>query len=294
MTPEEKTIKNSYCQRCDYETLHTILHRERVDGDEDYHCIELYMISKCNGCEMVSFRKEFVDFENSYPDDNNNWEPEITITTYPQKRIQEKLENIYILPEKIRIVYSEAINAFNANCFLLTGVAFRAVIEAICLDKNVPGKDLAKKIDNLVRQKLITEKEAQRLHSIRFLGNDSVHEMSVPEKGKLLIVLNIIEHLLNNIYLIDYQLEYHLETVIAFYPEFELLLNVSLNNFSTGDELPLAKIFGKSVRRLNGKIQDFENQLLLKIDSGDCTNLLRGKIDVYGNGTNKIQHFVIK
>lgn len=290
---KENSIKSSYCVRCDYDTLHTILHKERIDGDEDYQCIVLYMISKCNGCESVSFRKEFVDFENSYPDENNNWEPEVTVTTYPQKSIQQKLNNIYTLPEKIRIVYSEAINAFNANCFLLTGVAFRAVIEAICLDKNVPGKDLAKKIDNLVKQKLITEKEAQRLHSIRFLGNDSVHEMSVPEKTKLLIVLNIIEHLLNNLYLIDYQLEYHLETVIAFYPEFELLLNINLKNYMSGDELPLAKILGKSVRRLNGKIQDFENELVAKIKSGDCANLSVGKIDVYGNATNKVQHFII-
>jgi hypothetical protein len=285
--------KSSYCKRCDYDTNHTILFKERVDGDENYHCMILYMIAKCDGCDRISFREEFVDFESAYPDDEGNWEPEITVTTYPKEQIKQKLEDIYVLPEKIKIVYTEAISAFNSDCFLLTGVAFRAVIEAICIEKNIIGKDLAKKIDSLVKQKLITEKEAQRLHSIRFLGNDSVHEMNVPEKEKLLIVLNIIEHLLNNLYIIDYQTKHHLETIIAFYPEFETLLNLNLKQFVKNDELPLAKILGKSIRRFNGKLQDFENELKTKIKSRECTNLLIGKVGVYGNGSNPVQHFIL-
>ncbi|MCT3846073.1 DUF4145 domain-containing protein [Elizabethkingia anophelis] len=285
--------KRSYCERCNHETNHSILHRESEDGDENYHYILHFMIVKCNGCDGISFRREFVDFESSYPDENNNWVPEISVTTFPKKLlIEQKITSTYYLPEKISVVYLEAITAFNSDCFLLTGVAFRAVIEAICLDKNIAGRDLAKKIDNLTKQKLITEKEAQRLHSIRFLGNDSVHEMSVPKREKLEIVLNIIEHLLNNLYIIDYDLENHLETVIALYHEFELLLNSNLECINIGDELPLAKIFGKSIRRLNGKIQDFENELITKINTGDFTNLSIGKIAAYGNSQNKIQHFI--
>lgn len=283
--------KDSYCRRCNYETNHTVLHEER--DDEDYDCIILYMIVKCDGCDTISFRKEYVDFENSYPNDYNKWEPEVIVNIYPQATIKQKLEDIYILPEKIRIVYSEAINAFNTNCFLLTGVAFRAIIEAICMEKNIQGKDLARKIDNLVKQKLITEKEAQRLHAIRFIGNDSVHEMNIPEKEKLLIVLSIIEHLLNNLYIIDYQSRYHLETIIAFYSEFEVLLKSNLCQFQKLEELPLAKILGKSIRRLNGKLQDFESEIISKINSGECKDLSVGKVDVYGNGINKVQHFII-
>jgi hypothetical protein len=283
----------SYCQNCDFETNHKILQEQSYDGDDSYQCRTLYMIVECKGCDTVSFRNEFIDFESAYPDDFNQWHPEVTTTTYPAKSIKQKIDNFWALPEKIHIVYLESIRAFNAECFLLTGVGFRAVIEAICLDKNIPGRDLAKKIDNLTRQKLITEKEAQRLHSIRFIGNDSVHEMNVPEKNKLLIVLNIIEHLLNNLYIIDYEIKNQLETVIAFYSEFEVLLNANLKKMVSGDEIPLAKILGKSIRRLHGKIQDFENELMTQINDQKYSKLSIGKIDLYGTNSTPVQHFIV-
>jgi hypothetical protein len=284
--------RKSYCKTCDFETNHAVLKDESVNGNEDYNCNINFMIVSCKGCDSISFREEFIDFENAYPDENNNWHPEITISTYPKKEIQQKLESAWVLPEKIKCVYLESIRAYNADCYLLSGVGFRAVIEAICIDKNVTGRDLAKKIDNLTKQKLITEKEAQRLHSIRFIGNDSVHEMSIPEKSKLLIVLNIIEHLLNNLYIIDYEMKNQLETVIGFYPEFEVLLNVNLKNMNVGDEYPLAKILGKSVRRLHGKVQDFENELVAQITNGTYNKLSVGKIATHGTNSNPVQHFI--
>jgi hypothetical protein len=285
--------KKSYCENCDFETNHHILKKESINGDEDYQFTENYMIVQCKGCDRISFRNEFIDFENAYPDEYDNWHPEITITTYPKKTIQQTINNIWALPDKIQTVYLESINAYNSECYLLCGVGFRAVIEAICLDKNITGRDLAKKIDNLTKQKLITEKEAQRLHSIRFIGNDSVHEMNVPEKKKLLIVLNIVIHLLNNLYIIDYEIKNKLETVIAFYSEFEVLLNLNLKNLNSGDEFPIAKILGKSTRRLHGKIQDFENELMSKINAGTYNKLTIGKIAVYGTNNNPVQHFLV-
>jgi hypothetical protein len=285
-------IKN-FCLRCNFETNHNVIHKETKRSDnDDFDYVLNYLMVKCNGCERISFRDEFINLEDMISDEDNNWHPNITIDTYPAKiKIKRKLQDIYILPTKIKIVYEEAIKAFNNDCFLLTGVAFRAIIEAICIEKAIQGKDLAKKIDNLVRQKLITEKEAQRLHSIRFLGNDSVHEMNVPDKKKLIMVLNIVEHLLNNLYIIDYQTRNHLETIINKFEEFEELLDSNLVKFEINDEIPLTKILGKSSRRLNGKTSEFENQLKIKIRDGEYKKLELGKIDVYGNDLNQVQHF---
>jgi hypothetical protein len=283
----------SYCQNCDFESNHNILQIQSFDDDEEYRCSSVYMIVQCKGCDEVSFSKEFIDFEQAYPDEYDKWHPEITKTTYPSKSIKQKIDNVGALPDKILTVYLESIRSYNAECYLLTGVGFRAVIEAICLDKNISGRDLAKKIDMLTKQKLITEKEAQRLHSIRFIGNDSVHEMNVPEKKKLLIVLNIIEHLLNNLYIIDYEINNQLETVIAFYSEFEILLNSNLIKMIVGDEIPLAKVLGKSTRRLHGKIQDFENELMSQINQGKYSKLNIGKIDIFGTSSSPVQHFIV-
>ena len=287
--------KKNFCGRCEFETNHIPLHKEMIDGDnDDYLYQKKYFIVKCCGCDKISFREEFIDLEQSFPDEYDNWHPLITISNYPNRtKVKSKLNDYYILPDKIKRVYEESIKAFSSECFLLTGVAFRAIIEAICIDKNITGRDLAKKIDNLVTKKLITEKEAQRLHSIRFVGNDSVHEMTVPAKEKLLIVLNIIEHLLNNLYIIDFQSGDHLEKIVSKFNEFEDLLNTSLLNFERNDEIPLAKLLGKDFRRLNGKISDFETELKTKIMSGEYINLEIGKIDSYGDNSKQIQHFKI-
>jgi Domain of unknown function (DUF4145) len=287
--------KKNYCLRCNFDTNHIPLHKETVNSDnEDFEYQIKYFIVKCCGCNRISFREEFINIEEQYPDEDDMWHPIITIDTYPNERkVKQSLRDTFVLPKKLKVVYEEAINAFNSNCFLLTGVGFRAIIEAICLDKNIIGKDLSKKIDNLVKQKLITEKEAQRLHSIRFLGNDSVHEMNVPDKQTLYMVLNIVEHLLNNLYIIDYQAKDYLETIINQFQDFEDLITINLTNFERNDEIPLAKIMGKSYRRLNGKITDFENQLIVQINSKKYDKLELGKFDIYGNNPNKVQHFKI-
>jgi len=292
---EKKYIKN-FCSRCQFDTNHLILFLKTVNNeDEDYHCAWKYMAVQCLGCESVSYRTDFEDYEVSYPDEYDNWHHDITTDRYPNSlKNYKSLSNTWILPEKIKIVYNEAINAFKSNCFLLTGVAFRAVIEAVCIDKEIKGRNLELKINNLSKARLITEKEAERLHSIRFIGNDSVHEMTVPKEKTLYIVLEIIEHLLKNIYIIDYQLKDNLETLINEYPDFIKLLNKELKNFNKGDEYPLAKYFGRDMRRLNGKISLFENELITKINSGDYKKLKLGKIGKFASSKDDLQHFIIE
>ena len=190
----------SYCSRCDFETNHEILFQKsyRSHPEEGYDYALEYYVVKCLGCGTISFREEFVNLEISYPDEYGDWNPEITETTYPPKnKVKKGLKSLFDLPEKIKIIYEEAIKSYNADCPILTGVAFRAIIEAICIEESISGRNLEIKINNMVRRKLITEKEAKRLHSIRFIGNDSVHEMKVPQDKSLKLVHNIIEHLLD-------------------------------------------------------------------------------------------------
>lgn len=287
----------SYCERCDFETNHEALFVEKYQSDikaEGYDYAKEFYVVRCLGCGRISFRSEFIDLEGSYPDEYGNWNPEISVVTYPPKpKIERGLKRTYELPDKIRMIYDESISAYNANCPLLTGVAFRAIIEAICIEESISGKNLEVRINGLVRQKLITEKEAKRLHSIRFIGNDSVHEMKVPKDRSLRLVLNIVEHLLNNLYLIDIDSYGVLETVVDNYEDFEDLVSRCVKKMKKGEEIPLPKLIGKNVRRLNGKLIEFENKLIERIKKGEYSRLSVGRIDSYGNDPTQRQHFVI-
>jgi hypothetical protein len=293
-TTEIKSIK-SYCDNCQGETNHEILFNKKISsGDEDYHCDTKYLTVQCRGCESVSFRQEFHDYEATYPDETDNWVHEITVTLYPQPLKNHKaFREQYLLPVQIRTVYNETLEALKSNCFLLAGVGFRAVVEAVCIDKAITGRNLETKITNLSKNRFITDKEADRLHAVRFMGNDSVHEMSVPTEKALYVVLEIIDHLINNLYIIDHHAKPVLDTFITKQEEFEELLLKKLRIFKKDDDFPLAKFLEKDMRRLNGQITIFETELINQIKLGSFKKLKVGDIKVFGtNTTDKFQHYI--
>lgn len=183
----------NYCNLCCQITNHTILFTKEVTSShvDDYRWVEKFQVIQCDGCENVLFRKQYSDEDTYYYDeDGENPIYYSNDICYPKYLKEHRvLKNQYEIPNKIRIVYLETIEAFKSACYLLAGVGLRAVIEAICIEENILGRNLEIKISNLLKNKLITEREANRLHSIRFLGNDSVHEMDVPSEKKIFIAL---------------------------------------------------------------------------------------------------------
>ncbi len=289
-----KPVKN-YCNHCQSETNHSIIATKTIAmADPDYSLDWKHFMLECLGCESISFRVETHDYEASYPDEYDNWTHDISVRIYPfPLKNHRPIKEIYLLPSEIRTVYDESVEALKSSCFLLAGVGFRAVIEAVCIDKKIIGRTLEAKINNLLKNRLIADKEAERLHAVRFLGNDSVHEMAVPKEQALYVVLDIIEHLLKNLYLIDKSAKTVLDTYITEMKEFEQLLFKELKKFNVNDDFPLAKYIGKDVRRLNGQISQFETALIDRINKGEFKLLSIGNVKVFGtNATHQFQHFI--
>ena len=99
---------------------------------------------------------------------------------------------------------------------LLCAVGLRALVEAVCVDKeikkgfvdvlknNVLVKktkgNLEGKINGLFQKQFLTEEQAKFLHELRFMGNDAVHELVCPSVADLRLAFGIIESVLNLIY----------------------------------------------------------------------------------------------
>jgi hypothetical protein len=169
----------SFCRNCRQDTFHKQEGLHRAHGDPDvYSYLVEYTIISCLGCETVSFRKEFHDHEQSYPTGDNEWENPITVDYYP-KLDKGNIETPY-LPDIVANIYNETCAAFREDALTLAGIGFRATIEAICNDQGIAGRELSTRIGNLSIKGLISKKDANRLHSIRFLGNDAAHEIKRP------------------------------------------------------------------------------------------------------------------
>jgi len=272
----EKMIWN-YCAKCSHSTKHTIL-LSKVKKDEDEYMDygkTLYLMLECNGCEEISFRKEYHDYLETIEDEEGNEKPAVTINIFPNQLNNHKtLEPLYYLPEKIKNVYEQTILALKGGSLLLAGVGFRAAIEAICIEENIKGYSLEQKINNLAKNRLITEKEAERLHTIRFLGNDSVHEIEIPSEEKLYMVLNIVEHLLKNLYILDKDAKNLLDTIIKQYEDFEsLVIDCIISKYKLGDVKTLKEILGKHIRRISIDIESLEFTLKEKIRNKEFIHL---------------------
>lgn len=270
--------KKYFCRNCKGARNHSEIHKvERRGGDDDgyFQWIDRYLIIECKGCETLSFLNIYGDTEMTQHNDEGyqDYYDDEFIYPYPLEKSFE-IENLSYLPEKIRIIYSETINALKANSYILTAGGLRAIIEALCNHLKIRKDNLEERINLLHKKGHLTVSESKRLHSIRFLGNDALHEISKPKKEHLYILLDIINHLLVNLFINDKKIKGQIETLIDNYDDFLRLVKNKITKEMIDKDYTLLQIIDKSKRLFpKGKIADLEMQLVEEINKKNVTFL---------------------
>jgi len=85
---------------------------------------------------------------------------------------------------------------------ILAGIGIRALIETVCKEKKATGRTLEEKIDSLASMRFLTKTSAEALHSMRIIGNAAAHEVAVHSEETFRIVLDVVEHLLLDVYIL--------------------------------------------------------------------------------------------
>jgi hypothetical protein len=88
------------------------------------------------------------------------------------------------------------------------------------MTEKIKGKTLEARISKLATQ--------ERLHAIRFLGNDAAHEIKKPTDKQISVALRIIEHLITTVYILDEEAKGKLDTIVVDLADFKKLLEVHL------------------------------------------------------------------
>lgn len=203
-----KPEKWIYCNRCKSDTRHECLlkspriEQDYMDDDEQYSFVEdfLYVIWKCRGCDSITLEERYTC--EGYRNQNGEiiWDHKF----YPirtQNHIVPKYFNN--LPQKLANVYKETLVAFNAGTRLLCATGLRSLIEGVCVNKNISGKNLEQMIDGL--SELLPENIVINIHGLRFMGNVAIHELELPKTYDLRLAIEICEDLLNYLYELDYK-----------------------------------------------------------------------------------------
>lgn len=188
-----------FCNNCRNHTIHQLVHShvpERLEildltpGDATPQMIA--KVWACSGCDNVTLQEIVID-QNS---------EEIGSEFYPSREKHHLLPKTYVqLHQKLNRIYREIIISFNNEAQILCAVGLRALLEGICVDKNIPGQTLMRKIDNL--SEILPGNIVKGLHYFRTIGNKAVHELNAPNQEKLRQSIMVIEALLNYFYELD-------------------------------------------------------------------------------------------
>jgi len=203
----------------------------------------------------------------TYSDHQGNMDYYYNTNIYPPYLEKSyEISNLRHLPTGIRTIYVETIAALKADLPMLTAGGLRAIIEALCNHLKIRKENLEERINLLHKKGHLTLSESQRLHSVRFLGNDALHEMETPKKEHLYILLDIINHLLTNLFINDKMIKGKIEMMIDDYDEFLKLIQNKISKEMHGEELSLNKILDKSKRLIVKKnYPEFEQKFISEI-----------------------------
>jgi hypothetical protein len=280
------------CSACDRDTKHEVLF-EVEESEYDYRLDRTYQVVECCGCGTKSFRKVLSHLEDAYQVDETEWEVPKDVFTYPAiLKGHKSVPDVARAPEIVSEIYKQSLDAIKNGSNILAGIGLRATIEAICNERNVAGKTLELRIDKLAKSGFVSQHDADRLHAIRFMGNDAAHEIQPSDINSLLVALRIVEHLIISLYILDRDAAGVLETLIKTFDQFEAFLDEKVAAQVKGAELPLFKILGRDARRFHGYLKTHESQLISNIATSSYKALSLGKLDSFAGSKEKFQHYV--
>jgi Domain of unknown function (DUF4145) len=209
----EKQLEKIYthCNDCQKMTNHIVLFRKRLTTYDDsyrensphHESHTDYMIIQCNGCDETSFvirsiggmfadeDSQIGHFDENFP--NGEYDFYVVLLSEEEQST---------LPKTLKKLYKEVEGAFKKEANILAGVGLRMLVESICLERKIQGKNLKEKIKNLNSAGLISANEIPILDKLRLLGNFSAHEIKGFSNEMLEYALGIINHILKSIYVL--------------------------------------------------------------------------------------------
>ena len=206
------TVQQIYCNTCKVETHHELkathnrsleLVHSRDEGDAytGFEDIWDFRFWTCRGCDTATLEVAYTNTGQLDPKARHNiW----TSTFYPEReRRHRPSKRFRQLSSKLAQIYREMVESFNKDLRILCAIGLRALLEGVCADKGVTGRDLKGKINGLNTH--LPSNIVASLHGFRFMGNYATHELQAPSRAELELAIEVMEDLLNFLYELDYK-----------------------------------------------------------------------------------------
>jgi len=231
----EQLDERVYCFSCNQKTKHDIIHtyRETANEPDDMWWDAKFHITKCAGCERVTFVEEYID-EHTWEYVNGEREWKVIFKSFPEEPPEESAVDKFEkklnlekkafphMPKILLELYQQIIDSYNMRHNILCASGIRTLIEGICNELKVKKgyiyeEDGTKKIDEETDEEIYTSNLAGRifglyehgyiifpqaliLNKIKTIGNKAVHSIVSPDTMDLREVIQVMEQTLYIIY----------------------------------------------------------------------------------------------
>ena len=201
--PDTEYVEVS-CGECAHATRHKILTevRDHLD-DGDITLWRQFQVVQCQGCLEVSFCEASQFSEDMDVDENGETFIPTTRKLFPNRTTGRPLMNeVQLLSPEVYRVYQEAHAALCAQLPIMAGLGVRTLVESVCRDKKMKGRDLKERISALQAAGFITPDGAEILNHLRQMGNAAAHDMKAHTPNEINAAFDVLEYLLQGVYVI--------------------------------------------------------------------------------------------
>jgi hypothetical protein len=211
-TVEIGSSMKKYCNTCKVDTHHElkathlrsyqeILYENTINEQAGFEEAFQYRFWFCRGCDTATLEEMYTNIGMYNSNTNDN---EYEHTLYP-RRMKNDLpyKNFHKLNSTLMKIYREVISSFNNELNLLCAIGLRCLLEGVCAEKGVAGKNLNERIDGLKIH--LPSNIVDNLHGFRFMGNVAAHELQAPQTTELSVAIEVMEDLLNYLYDLEYK-----------------------------------------------------------------------------------------
>jgi hypothetical protein len=176
--------------------------RERDAPECDYIDFYTYQTLECCGCGDVSFRLRYCFGQRVQHDDDLFDEDLFDDTYYPPRVWRKKPVWISKLPDELRSLLDEVYTALQAGSRTLATMGARSVLDMVILERVGDRGSFKRKLEAMVAEGWVGLHDKDILYAALNAGNAAIHRGHIPTDSELTTVMNIVEHMLNSIYIL--------------------------------------------------------------------------------------------
>lgn len=195
----KRNVQRVHCNNCRGNTLHKLLKEARDEGSEQYDeqydiwWKTLHQMFECCGCKSVVVKRTHMFSEWDGPD----------VRFFPPPVSRHKPKWFYDIPRNMRSLLREVYNSLDANNTALPLMGARALLDMIMVDKVGDVGSFGQKLKALEDQGFISLKNGEILEVALDAGNAAAHRGHTPKLDDVQAVMDIVENLLQAIYVLD-------------------------------------------------------------------------------------------